>query len=144
MFTSNVTCFFVVVYVCSRPCLQIMLCARLLLYWPLMSKPLYICICICHHLSISANSVKTESVFQIICLFQTTIFNQYGCISVMFVIYPVRSCNNIPTLIVYQPIKRRMTSINTICNIPYHYCRTWFHIQPLYQSYLGFLYSLHT
>jgi hypothetical protein len=48
-----------------RPCLQIMLCALVLLYWPLMSKNLNICICICHHLSIPANSVKPESVFQI-------------------------------------------------------------------------------
>ena len=63
--------FVVVVYVCFRPCLQIMLCALVLLYWPLMSKPLYICICICRHLQIPANSVKTESVFQIIFLYAT-------------------------------------------------------------------------
>jgi hypothetical protein len=75
--------FVVVVNVCFRSCLQIILCALLLLYWPLMFKTLYICICICRHLSISANSVKPESVFQIICLYETTIFNQYGYISVI-------------------------------------------------------------
>ena len=75
--------FVVVVYVCFRSCLQIILCALLLLYWPLMFKTLYICICICRHLSISANSVKPEFVFQIICLYVTTIFNQYGYISVI-------------------------------------------------------------
>ena len=75
--------FVVVVYVCFRSCLQIILCALLLLYWPLMFKNLYICICICRHLSIPTNSVKPESVFQIICLYETTIFNQYGYISVI-------------------------------------------------------------
>ena len=103
MFINNVTCFFVsVVYVCFRPCLHIMLCDLLLLYWPLMFKTLYICICMCRHLSISANSVKPESGFQIICLYETTIFNQYGYISVMLVIYPVSSCIYIPTFIVFS------------------------------------------
>ena len=101
MFINNVTCFCVaVVYVCFRPCLQIMVCALLLLYWPLMYKTLYICICICRLLT-----VKPESVFQIICLYETTIFNQHGYISVMLVIYPVSSCNYIPTFIVFEPIK---------------------------------------
>jgi hypothetical protein len=75
--------FVVVVYVCFRSCLQIMLRALLLLYWPLMYKTLNICMCICRHLSIPANSVKTESVFQIICLYETTIFNLYVYISVI-------------------------------------------------------------
>jgi hypothetical protein len=75
--------FVVVVYVCFRSCLQIMLRSLLLLYWPLMFKNLYICICICRHLSIPANNVITESVFQIICLYETTIFNQYVYISVI-------------------------------------------------------------
>ena len=139
----HLLCVVVVVYVCFRSCLQIMLRALVLLYWPLMFKTLYICICIFRHLSIPANSVKPESVFQIICLYETTIFNQYGYISVMLVAYPVSSCNYIPTFIVFQPIKRQLTSTNIISNIPYHDCHTWFHIQPVYQSYLGFLYSLH-
>jgi len=47
--------FLVVVYDIFRSCLQIMLRALLLLYWPLMFKPLYICICMCHYLSMPAN-----------------------------------------------------------------------------------------
>ena len=65
---------------CCGLCLLsfVMLCALFLLYWPLMFKTLYICICICRLLT-----VKPESVFQIICLYETTIFNQYGYISVI-------------------------------------------------------------
>jgi hypothetical protein len=66
----------VAIVVRNVPCLQIMLCALLLLYWPLMFKNLYICICICHHLSIPANSVKPESVFQIICLYTKSKISQ--------------------------------------------------------------------
>jgi hypothetical protein len=91
----------------------------------------------------TSNSVKLESVFQIICLYQTTIFNQYDYIYVMLVTYPVSSCNYIPTFLVFPPIKRRLTSINIISNLPYHDGHTWFHIQPVYQSYFRFPYSLH-
>ena len=98
----HLLCVVVVVYVCFRSCLQIMLCALLLLYWPLMFKTLYICICIC---ICRLLTVKPESVFQIICLYETTIFKQCGYISVILVIYPVSSCNYIPTFIVFQPIK---------------------------------------